>query len=130
MSGIDVYDALLAACIVPINHYGLEVGQFRVGDPADFIEVDSLTEFHVRRTWIDGKLVAENGKTLIPRAEPKVVNQFVATHVQPEQFAVKAIPGAKLQVIEALVAGETYVVARVENDQLVLEQLAAAPYYL
>ena len=34
------------------------------------------------------------------------------------------------QVIEALVAGETYVVARVENDQLVLEQLAEAPYYL
>ena len=34
------------------------------------------------------------------------------------------------QVIEALAAGETYIVARVENDQLVLEQLAEAPYYL
>jgi hypothetical protein len=34
------------------------------------------------------------------------------------------------QAIEALVAGETYIVARVENDQLVLEQLAEAPYYL
>ena len=43
--GIDVYDALRAACIVPIEHYGLDVGQLRVGDPADFIEVDSLTGF-------------------------------------------------------------------------------------
>jgi hypothetical protein len=34
------------------------------------------------------------------------------------------------QAIEALVAGETYIVARVEHDQLVLEQLAEAPYYL
>lgn len=34
------------------------------------------------------------------------------------------------QVVEALVAGETYVVARVENGRLVLEQLAEAPYYL
>jgi hypothetical protein len=34
------------------------------------------------------------------------------------------------QTVEALVAGETYVVARVEEDQLVLEQLAEAPYYL
>ena len=34
------------------------------------------------------------------------------------------------QTMEALVAGETYVVARVEDDQLVLEQLAEAPYYL
>ena len=101
-NGISVFDALQAACVNPVVHYGLNVGQLRVGDPADFIEVDSLKEFNVRRTWIDGKLVAENGKTLIPRVEPKVVNQFVATHVQPEQFVVKAIPGAKLQVIEAL----------------------------
>ena len=31
------------------------------------------------------------------------------------------------QAIEALVAGETYIVARVENDRLVLEQLAESP---
>ena len=41
--GIDVYDALRAACITPIEHYRLPVGQLRVGDPADFIEVGSLT---------------------------------------------------------------------------------------
>jgi len=34
------------------------------------------------------------------------------------------------QALEALVAGETYVVARVEDDRLQLEQLAEAPYYL
>ncbi len=59
--GIDVYDALRAACLVPIEHYGLDVGQLRVGDPADFIEVDSLEAFNVLRTWIDGQLVAEGG---------------------------------------------------------------------
>jgi hypothetical protein len=34
------------------------------------------------------------------------------------------------QTVEALVAGDTYIVARVENDRLVVEQLAEAPYYL
>ena len=34
------------------------------------------------------------------------------------------------QTVEALVAGEAYVVARVEDDKLVIEQLAEAPYYL
>ena len=34
------------------------------------------------------------------------------------------------QTVEALVAGEACVVARVEDDQLVIEQLAEAPYYL
>ena len=68
--GIDVFDALQAACLNPIEHYSLDVGQLRVGDPADFIEVDSLSQFNVLRTWIDGQLVAENGVTTIPRVDP------------------------------------------------------------
>lgn len=100
-AGIDVFDALQAACVNPIEHYKLEVGQLRIGDPADLIEVDSLTEFNVSRTWIDGRLVAENGKTTIPRSKPSVVNQFVATKVSADQLAVQSKTG-KLQVIEAL----------------------------
>jgi hypothetical protein len=34
------------------------------------------------------------------------------------------------QAMEALVAGDTYVVVRLEDDRLVVEQLAQAPYYL
>jgi hypothetical protein len=34
------------------------------------------------------------------------------------------------QTVEALVAGETYVVGRIESRRLVVEQLAEAPYYL
>jgi hypothetical protein len=34
------------------------------------------------------------------------------------------------QSVEALVAGEAYIVVRVEDDRIVLEQLAEAPYYL
>ena len=34
------------------------------------------------------------------------------------------------ETVEALVAGETYIVARVEGGRLVVEQLAEAPYYL
>jgi len=99
--GIDVFNALQAACLNPIEHYGLEVGQLRVGDPADFIEVNSLDEFQVLRTWIDGELVAERGVTTIPRVEPTGVNQFVANKINPLQLTVKAASGA-LQVIEAL----------------------------
>lgn len=100
--GVDVFDALQAACVNPIEHYGLDVGLLQVGDPADFIKVDSLRDFNVRRTWINGELVAEGGVTRIPRVEPAVVNQFVATHVQPGDFAVKVQAGKRLQVIEAL----------------------------
>jgi adenine deaminase len=102
--GIDVFDALRAACIIPIEHYKLPVGQLRVGDPADFIEVDSLQKFNVLRTWIDGQLVAESGRTTIPRIEPKVVNKFVAEKILPEEIEVSAPADSrlKLRVIEAL----------------------------
>ncbi|HEX4414909.1 MAG TPA: adenine deaminase [Lacipirellulaceae bacterium] len=102
--GIDVYDALRAACITPIEHYKLPVGQLRVGDPADFIEVESLKDFKVLRTWIGGLLVAEIGVTKIPRVEPKVVNNFVPTKITAEEIevSVPADSTLKLQVIEAL----------------------------
>jgi adenine deaminase len=102
--GIDVYDALRAACITPIEHYSLEVGQLRVGDPADFIEVDSLKNFNVLHTWIDGRLVAEKGRTTLERVEPRVVNKFVATTITPKDIEVSAPADSTfhLQVIEAL----------------------------
>jgi adenine deaminase len=102
--GIDLYGALRAASIVPVEHYGLDVGLLRVGDPADFIEVGALAELNVLRTWIDGRLVAERGRTTIPRVEPSVVNQFVASRLDPDDLAVPApsSPAARLQVIEAM----------------------------
>jgi adenine deaminase len=99
--GIDVFSALRAACLNPIEHYKLNVGQLRVGDSADFIEVDSLTEFNVSRTWIDGQLVAENGVTTIPRVEPAVQNNFAINLIERDALVVPAT-GNTLQVIEAL----------------------------
>ncbi len=97
-------DALRAACITPIEHYKLPVGQLRVGEPADFIEVESLKDFKVQRTWIRGELVAEKGVTSIPSVESRVVNNFVARKVPAEEIEVSAPADStlKLQVIEAL----------------------------
>ena len=42
-----------------------------------------------------------------------------------------ALPERGLEeTVEALVAGDTYVVGRIENGRLQVEQLAEAPYYL
>jgi len=100
-AGIDLFDVLRAACTNPVRHYGLPVGQLRPGDPADFIAVDNLTDFRVRRTYIKGQVVAEDGETRIPRRRASVVNRFHATPTQPADFVV-AQDGACLRVIEAL----------------------------
>jgi adenine deaminase len=129
--GIDVYDALRAACITPVEHYGLDVGQLRVGDPADFIEVDSLNSFHVLRTWIDGQLVAENGQTTIQRVEPNTVNKFVPTRITADEIEVSAPADSqmRLQVIEALdgqlITNRLEFPVQVINEAVHVEQAAS-----
>ena len=55
--GIDLFKILKVACLNPIEHYKLDVGQLRVGDTADFILVEDLKQFKTIETYIDGQLV-------------------------------------------------------------------------
>lgn len=76
--GYDVFNILKAACINPVNHYKLDLGLLRIGDPADFILIEDLINFNVLATYIDGIKVAENGVSLIERSmeEDKIINSF------------------------------------------------------
>ncbi len=89
--GAELFDVLAAACVRPVEHYGLSVGLLRDGDAADFVIVEDLKDFRVRETWIDGNCVARNGESLLPRLEVEhVVNRFVARNVTVEELAVNA----------------------------------------
>lgn len=99
--GKDLFQVLQAACLNPIAHYSLPVGQVREGDPADFILVKDLERFEVLATYIKGQKVAENGKTLIPRIKNEVINNFHTSLKKPEDFRISA-SGTKVRVIEAL----------------------------
>jgi adenine deaminase len=89
-NGVDVMNVLRAACVNPVHHYRLPTGLLRVGDRADFIEVADLRSFHVLRTWVNGQLVARDGRSLIERSEPKILNRFVAREKHAEDFVVRA----------------------------------------
>jgi adenine deaminase len=99
--GVPLFDVLQAACVNPVRHYKLPVGLLQVGDSADFIEVGSLTMMDVRRTWIDGVLVAENGQTLLPSVDVPVAKKFVAREVTAEELEFPA-RGTKVRAIEAV----------------------------
>src|SRR6185369_13046111 len=59
--GIDPMSAFRAASYNAVKHYGMKVGLLQQGDYADFIVVDNLLDLNVLKTYINGKLVAENG---------------------------------------------------------------------
>lgn len=99
--GINVFKVLKAACLNPVQHYDLEVGQLKPGDPADFIVVKDLKQFQVLQTYLNGQLVAENGKSLIPRVKNRIINQFNASPIQANQLSISA-ESKQIQVIEAL----------------------------
>jgi adenine deaminase len=55
--GIDIFKLLTAACINPVKHYNLSVGQLNKGDFADFIVVNNLSDFEIHSTYINGKRI-------------------------------------------------------------------------
>jgi len=99
--GKDLFDVLKVACLNPISHYSMELGQLRKDDPADFILVKDLEKFEVIATYINGEKVAEKGKTLIPRVDNKLINNFNTSLKKPADFQIPA-KGSKVRVIEAL----------------------------
>jgi len=99
--GIDVFKVLKAACINPVNHYKMNVGLLKEGDPADFIVLNNLTEFNVKATYINGELVAENGVSKIKTQPSALINNFNCSIKNPDDFKIRIseFPG---EIIEAL----------------------------
>ncbi len=102
--GIDVFKVLQAACINPVKHYQLEVGQLQINDAADFVIVNNLTDFKVIKTFINGELVAENGKSFIQYKswEKPVLNSFEASEINLTDLKVNYTGQQTINVIEAL----------------------------
>lgn len=112
--GIDVFKVLQAACINPVTHYNMDVGQLLEGDAADFIRVENLVDFKVLQTYINGELVAENGKSLIAPVPFLTPNTFSISARKVKDFYLKGTPG-EMKVIEAL------------NGELATNEIKATP---
>jgi len=125
--GYDRFDVLRAACVHPVEHYGLDVGLLREGDPGDLIVVRDLETFDVLETYVRGLQVASRGESQIPRKKSPVANRFAASPVEAEAFRVAApAPDAfRIRVIGAsdnqLVTGEGQVEAAMRDGAVVAD---------
>jgi adenine deaminase len=116
---IDVFKVLQAACVNPVEHYNLNVGLLREGDSADFILVKDLKNFEVLQTYVNGELVAENGKTEIAGRETtdvKMINHFNCSRKTVTDFELTfTTHHSPFTIIEAL------------DGQLITNKLQAQP---
>ncbi|MFT6320148.1 MAG: adenine deaminase [Granulosicoccus sp.] len=99
--GCNIFDVLQAACINPVEHYNLEVGQMKVGGDADFILVHDLENFKVKATYINGELVSEDGKSFFDSVETEIINNFFTDKKSPTDFQLEA-KSDQIQVIKAI----------------------------
>ncbi|MBS1591693.1 MAG: adenine deaminase, partial [Bacteroidetes bacterium] len=124
---INIFKILQAACINPALHYKLDVGLLREGDNADFIVAEDLTNFNILKTFINGELVAENGKTFIQSVKANAINQFNCNEVTVKDvgIAVNNYPNqnGNIPVIEALdgqlITNKLFLPATIKNGLLI-----------
>lgn len=119
--GHDLFQVLRAATLQPVEHYGLDVGLLRIGDPADCIVVDALDTMTVQATYINGREVARDGQALFPSVEVDPINQFVASAKKESDFRVPA-ESQEVRVIVArdgdLMTGQTSALLPDQNGYL------------
>jgi adenine deaminase len=121
---INLFSILQAACINPVEHYKMNVGLLKEGDDADFIVVEDVQNFKVLQTYINGELVAENGKSKIKTDKSKLINNFNCDErkISDFQFLVSDVP-SPLPVIEALdgqlITNKLFLKPKSVNDEIV-----------
>ena len=119
---IDLFKVLQAACVNPVKHYNLDVGVLQKDDFADFIVVEDLEKFKVLKTYINGELVVENGKSFVKSVDFEVLNNFNTDYKKVRDFRFES-KAKKIRVIEALdgelVTNEIEADSFIENGNLV-----------
>jgi adenine deaminase len=120
--GIDLFKVLRSACVNPVIHYNTGVGLLRAGDAADFIVAEDLINFKIIQTYINGELVAANGKSLIISKPSKIINQFSCDEKVAADFVVAA-NGSLIDVIEALdgqlITNKLSIQPKISNNEIV-----------
>ena len=112
--GYKLMNVLRAASLNAVRHYRLDVGMLQQGDDADFIVVDNLNDLNVLQTYVKGRLVAENGVSLMPRRKEEACNNF---HAEP-------ITAADLRVSDE---GKHIKVIASMDGNLITNTIVAAP---
>ena len=105
--GYELFDVLRAATLNPVKHYGLQVGLLQKGDKANMILAKDLESFDVIKTIINGEIVFEHQKVLIPQSEiGHPINNFLAKYIDKDSLLISA-DGKQIRVID-MIDGELY----------------------
>ncbi len=86
--GLDPIEAVKMVTVNPATHYDLNTGSIAPGRAADFVFVDGLENFNVKKVFIGGNLVAEEGKALFSVKPLELETTFRLSKKKPSDFEI------------------------------------------
>ncbi len=121
--GVDPLEALKMVTLNPSKHYALNCGTLAPGTRADMVLVDDLDEFKVRKVWIGGEVVAEEGKPFFKVDPLPLKSTFSVSPLQSLDFEIKStMKTGTVRVIDLvedqLITSESEAVLRVLDGNL------------
>lgn len=98
--GYDIFNVIRSVTLNPVNHYKINAGLLRPGDPADFIIVGDIKKMDILETWINGVKVFDGGNVLFNYCPGEPVNNFNASFISENDIRVRN-ENAKMRIIAA-----------------------------
>ena len=100
--GIDPVKAIKMVTINPAEHYNLNTGSLAPGKAADMVIVDDIRKLRVKKVYIDGKLVFQNGTPCFKVNPLKLDGTFKSTLKTPGNFNIASDSPKTVMVIEII----------------------------
>lgn len=97
--GMDAFEAIRKVTLNPAEHYGLNCGSISPGKSADFVFIDNLNDFRVKRVVVNGNTIFKKQKILY-RANPLPLETTLNVNVKSSaDFDVKANDSSKKSAV-------------------------------
>jgi adenine deaminase len=99
--GYNLFDVIKAASYNAKDHYRMNIGMLREGDPADFIMIDSLEKWNILRTVIKGIPVYDGVSVNLPGILNDHPNNFNISPLTKDELEIPA-EAKHIRIIEAI----------------------------
>lgn len=99
--GISLFNLLQSVTSTPVRHYKLNGGLLQIGDPADIVLTNNISDFQVLQTWVDGKKVYDINQPVQTGYNTDTINNFNSFKIKIPDIRVPDT-GKKVKIIKAI----------------------------